>query len=122
MPCQTYGAVVARKRGPRLSIIPAGAVKVPSVSPNALRVLCLFGTHTDNDGWCRRSQTKMAEELGCSRSSIQRGIEELQAAGWLQSEAGGWKGRPADPDKQPFAAHHYRVILDPPDEEEVPTG
>jgi hypothetical protein len=42
------------------------------------------------------------------------------AVGCVQIQAGGRPGRRADPDKQPFAAHHYRVVLDPACNEEEP--
>lgn len=115
---------MARKRGPRLSIIPAWAVTDPRIDANALRVLALLGRHLDDDGWCRRSQTKMAAELACGRSSVQRGIEVLCSVGCVEIRLGTRPGCEADPGKQPFAAHHYRVILDSPapDRGEVPTG
>jgi hypothetical protein len=115
---------MARKRGPRLSIIPAWAVTDPRIDSNALRVLALLGRHLDDDGWCRRSQTKMAAELACSRSSVQRGIEVLCGVGCVEVRLGARPGCEADPEKQPFAAHYYRVILDPPDADggEVPAG
>jgi hypothetical protein len=110
---------MTRKPGPRFSIIPAWAVTDPRIDASALRVLCLLGKHTNNDGWCRRSQTKMAEELGCSRSTVQRGIDVLVSIGCVQVQAGGRPSRSADPEKQPFAAHYYRVILDITDAEDA---
>jgi Helix-turn-helix domain len=95
---------------PRLSIIPAGAVTDRSLEPRDLQVLCLFGRHTDKAGWCVRSQVKVAQELGCSRASLQNSIDRLAAAGWLQK-----KRRDLDVEeagKQPSRSYSYRVILD----------
>ena len=90
---------------PRLSIIPAGAVTDARLEPRDLQVLCLLGRHIDNRGWCLRSQVKMARELGCGRSTVQRSLERLEKAGWIDRER---KVRESGAD----AAHAYRVILD----------
>ena len=55
----------------------------PRLEGRDLKVLCLFGRHIDRNGWCRRSQVKMAAELGCARSTLQGSIERLVDAGWL---------------------------------------
>lgn len=93
---------------PRFSIIPAGAVLDPSVEPRDLQVLCLFGRHINDNGWCRRSQVQMAKEIGCARSTVQASIDRLAAAGWLEK-------RPANDHQTPGvreSAHEYRVVLD----------
>ncbi|WP_421912747.1 helix-turn-helix domain-containing protein [Mesorhizobium sp.] len=92
--------------GPRLSIIPARAATDRSLKPRDLQVLCVLGRHTDDLGWCRRSQVKMADEMGCARSTVFDAIERLVKAGYLerhlQEEVSGRD-----------SAHVYRVILDP---------
>lgn len=92
--------------GPRLSIIPARAATDPALKPRDLQVLCVLGRHTDELGWCRKSQVKMAEEIGCARSTVFDAIERLVNAGYLerhvQEEANGRD-----------SPHLYRVILDP---------
>lgn len=95
----------------RLSIIPAGAVTDRSLEPRDLQVLCLLGRHTDKLGWCFRSQVKMAAELDCGRSSIQRSLERLYEAGWVEKKLRGIGPGTPDP-KHPHAAHAYRVRLD----------
>ncbi|RWO82547.1 MAG: helix-turn-helix domain-containing protein, partial [Mesorhizobium sp.] len=77
-----------------------------------LQVLALLGRHTDNRGWCCRSQVKMAKELGCGRATVQRSITRLVSAGYLQQRA---KVRDSGAD----AAHEYRVVLDRPDLDEA---
>lgn len=94
--------------GPRLSIIPAGAIFDRTLEPRDLQVLNLLGCHTDKAGWCRRSQVKMAQELDCSRSSVQRSLDRLCEAGWVQKKRPPW----AAEDGQPASSYMYRVILD----------
>jgi Helix-turn-helix domain len=94
----------------RLSIIPAGAVTDERLEPRDLQVLCLLGRHTDKQGWCVRSQVKMAAELHCGRSSVQRSLENLVNAGWVQKKQ---RGVPEGHEPgQPSASYAYRVILD----------
>jgi hypothetical protein len=95
---------------PRFSIIPAGAVTDRSLEPRDLQVLCLLGRHTDKAGWCVRSQVKMAIELDCGRSSVQRSLERLCEAGWVQKKQRGTiEG--VEPG-QPSSSYAYRVVLD----------
>lgn len=92
---------------PRLSIIPAGAVTDTRLEPRDLQLLCLLGRHTDDKGWCCRSQVKMARELSCGRATVQRSLERLDDAGWVEH-------RPEVRSDGGDQAHFYRVILDPP--------
>lgn len=101
----------------RYAIIPAGAITDARVEPRALQVLCLLGRHANDNGWCRRSQVRMAEELSCGRSTINRAIDVLMAAGYIERrEEGRGHARP-QPGKQPFASYSYRVRLDRSDKE-----
>lgn len=96
---------------PKYSIIPAGAVTDRSLEPRDLQVLCLLGRHTDDYGWCRRSQVKMSAELDCGRATVQRALERLVTAGWVQMK----RRDLADGDdasRQPSASYAYRVLLD----------
>lgn len=91
--------------GPRYSIIPGDAVTDIRLEGRDLQVLALLGTHTDNHGWCSRSQVKMGRQLHCARSTIQRSLARLIECGYLQQrsllrENGGDR------------AHEYRVLLD----------
>lgn len=95
----------------RYSIIPAGAVTDRTLEPRDLQVLCLLGRHTDRQGWCFRSQVKMAQEIDCGRSSIQRSLERLYTAGWVERRLRSTADAEADA-KHPYAAHAYRVRLD----------
>lgn len=96
---------------PRLSIIPAGAVTDRSLEPRDLQVLCLLGRHTDRAGWCSRSQVRMAGEINCGRSSVQRSLERLYEAGWVEKKRRDEAGK-VDDSSQPSASYAYRVVLD----------
>lgn len=95
--------------GPRFSVIPAAAITDQSIEPRALQVLCLLGRHTDRAGWCSRSQVRMARELGCGRSTVQRALDQLYDAGYVQRRRAAGD---ADEGKQPSASFRYRVVLD----------
>lgn len=98
--------------GYRFSVIPAGAITDVQISPRDLQVLCLLGRHTDNQGWCTRSQVRMAGELHCARSTVQKALDHLEHAGYIVRQlTGRWHAAP-DPEKQPFSSYAYRVILD----------
>jgi hypothetical protein len=95
---------------PRFSIIPAGAVTDRSLEPRDLQVLCLLGRHTDKAGWCTRSQVKMAQELDCSRGSVQNSLDRLSVAGWIEMKRRDVEVEQAG--KQPSRSYAYRVLLD----------
>lgn len=98
--------------GPRLSIIPAGAVTDRSLEPRDLQVLCLLGRHTDRLGWCVRSQVKMAVELDCGRASVWRSLERLVDAGWVEKKRRGEAPPEGTDPGHPSASYAYRVVLD----------
>lgn len=90
----------------RLSIIPGWIVTDPRLKGKDLQVLCLLGRHTSSkDGWCRRSQVKMAGELSCSRSTIQASLDRLAEMAVIE------KRIVSSPDGRD-SAHRYRVIYD----------
>lgn len=100
---------------PRLSIIPARAATDRSLKPRDLQVLCVLGRHTDDLGWCRRSQVKMAQEMDCARSTVFESISRLVDTGYLERHV-------QETDSGRDSAHIYRVILDPvhPDPASIP--
>lgn len=91
---------------PRLSIIPARAATDRAIKARDLQVLCVLGRHTDDLGWCRRSQVKMAAEMDCARSTVFESIERLVAAGYLERHV-------QETENGRDSAHMFRVILDP---------
>jgi hypothetical protein len=96
----------------RFSVIPAGAIIDPRLTPRALQALCLLGRHTNDNGWCSRSQVKMARELGCGRSTLYDAFELLRESGWIERRANGRGSTGPETSEHPFAAYSYRVILD----------
>lgn len=94
---------------PRLSIIPAGAVTDSALEGRDLQVLCLLGRHTNEHGWCSRSQVKMAKELNCGRATLQRSLDRLYDAGWVQKKR---RDPEQDVNTHPSSSYAYRVILD----------
>lgn len=91
--------------GARFSIIPAWIVTDQRLKGIDLKVLCLLGTHTNKEGWCRRSQVKMAEQLKCGRSTVQDSLNRL-------AEIGAVEKRPVASADGRDSAHWYRVVLD----------
>ncbi|MCG8270339.1 helix-turn-helix domain-containing protein [Aquamicrobium sp. NLF2-7] len=91
----------------RFSIIPAMAVTDARLEPRDLQVLCLLGRHTDDLGWCCRSQVRMSRELNCGRATVQRALGRLMDAGYVEYRT---NTRTSGAD----AAHDYRVVIDPP--------
>lgn len=91
--------------GARFSIIPAWIVTDQRLKGSDLKVLCLLGTHTNKEGWCRRSQVKMAEQLNCGRSTVQDSLNRLYEIGAVEK-------RVADSRDGRDSAHWYRVVLD----------
>lgn len=89
----------------RFSIIPAWAVVDPRLKGADLRVLGLLGSFTNKEGWCRRSQVKMADELSCGRSTVQASINRLCEIGIVEKRV------VESPDGRD-SAHWYRVVLD----------
>lgn len=96
----------------RFSVIPAGAIIDERLTPRALQVLCLLGRHTNDAGWCSRSQVKMARELKCARSTIYDALLLLYECQWVERRPNGRGSRAHVDGEQPFAAYSYRVILD----------
>ena len=101
--------------GPRFSIIPAAAVVDSRLEGRDLQVLALLGTHTNEDGWCRRSQVKMAEQLKCARSTVQAALRRLGEAEYVEVKT---ETRRDGGD----ASHWYRVCLDVTSEQSSAAG
>ena len=101
--------------GPRYSIIPAAAVVDPRLEGRDLQVLALLGTHTNEDGWCRRSQVKMADQLKCARSTVQAALRRLGDAEYVEVKS---ECRRDGGD----ASHWYRVRLDVTSEQSAAAG
>lgn len=88
------GAVANRagRSGPRFSIIPGNAVFDENLTLTGFRLLCYLGRHTNNAGWCRIKQRKIAADLGIARSTVQIHLDQLYKLGWVEKRAEGWTG------------------------------
>ena len=95
---------MSKSSGPRLSIIPAAFAADARASIVHFRVLNLLGRHTDDHGWCVRSQIKMAKEIGFSRETVNRAIKDLVEWGYVEKTGQGTTRQ---------SVCFYRVILDP---------
>ncbi|MCM2292279.1 hypothetical protein NAC44_08055 [Allorhizobium sp. BGMRC 0089] len=89
----------------RFSIIPGWIVTDPRLRGRDLQILCLLGRHTDKQGWCRRSQVKMAAELECGRSTVQDSLNRLIDIGVVERHV-------VTVNDGRDTAHLYRVIYD----------
>lgn len=96
----------------RFSIIPAPAVTDKDLSANAFRVLCLLGRHTNDAGWCSRSQVKMARELGIGRATVYDALEILYQRQYVERTPNGRGSRQPKEGEHPFSSYSYRVKLD----------
>ncbi|WP_420433061.1 helix-turn-helix domain-containing protein [Hyphobacterium sp.] len=91
--------------GPRLSVIPAGALDDMTrgdMKPMDLRVLCALGTFTNDAGWARVRQDTLADRAGTTRETANRCIGRLVKLGWVEKHAG----------RTAASASSYRVKLD----------
>jgi hypothetical protein len=98
------------KTGPRYSIIPALAVTDLRLSPAALRVLCVLGTHTDQQGWCHPSYGEIAKESGLHRSTVINALKLLVETAYVETSRR-YRQNGSDTSNQ------YRVRHDRSDEE-----
>lgn len=113
--------------GPRYSIIPGDAATDRRLKGRDLQVLCVLGTNTDKQGWCRRSQVKLAKQIGCGRATVSRALERLTMFGYVEQTAVSGKSSTVPrkagmtPDQRKRAAKSareagtiqaYRVVID----------
>lgn len=70
--------------GPRYSIIPGYAPYDRRLTDFDIRILSCIGRHTDSQGWCFVSQTKLAAALGNSRKAVNRSISKLTKLAYLE--------------------------------------
>ena len=95
---------------PRYSIIPARAVLDKNLTDLDIRVLADLGIHTDQNGWCFKNQSKLADDLGVARQSVNRSLSRLYSAGYVEA-----RDINADKSRRGLRSINcYRVILDSP--------
>lgn len=69
--------------------VPNFLLKCPDLSSNAKIVYAQLLSYAWNNGHCYPGQVRMAEDIGSTKSTINRAILELQEAGWLEIERRG---------------------------------
>ena len=84
--------------GPRLSIVPAGAVADQRLGKAAFRVLAALGIYADANGRCWPSVKTIAAKLGITRQAIQPHLRELENLKYIETE------------KRPGQSSRYRII------------
>jgi hypothetical protein len=73
--------------GPRKIILPTEVLSLRSQLVGCdVWVLALLHRHIGTDGWCWRSQRRMADELGLDRVTVMRSLHRLVAVGVVRSE------------------------------------
>lgn len=61
----------------RFAAFPAAAVFDKRLSPRDLTVLAAIGVHTDENGWCYPSLSRLGEILGVTRQAVQKSVRVL---------------------------------------------
>lgn len=89
----------------RFTLFAARAVFDERLTAMDVRVLAALGTYTNKQGWCRPSQTTIANRLKTSRPRVNASVRSLVSAGYVQavSQSSERRGR---------EVNLYRVLLD----------
>jgi hypothetical protein len=93
---------------PRYSIVPGSASYDTRLTDFDYRVLGCIGRHTDGQGWCSISQTKLANALGKTREAVNRAVKHLCKLGYLQKHD--YRSAEHGPKRQNICV--YRVLMD----------
>jgi hypothetical protein len=72
----------SRSRIPKFGRVPKDLLRDPQLSPNAK---ALYGLLDDIAGYETATMAQLGEWLGCSTSTIQRAVRELERSGWVES-------------------------------------
>ncbi len=101
--------------GPRYSIIPGAAATDHRLRGRDLQVLCVLGTSTDGQGWCRRSQVKLAQQIGCGRATVWRSLLRLTEFGYVEQRDLTHEEITAEAATLAGTIKAYRVVIDRPE-------
>lgn len=69
--------------------VPNFLLKDPKVSANAKVVYAMLLSYAWNNNLVFPGQERMAEDMGSTKSTVNRGVIELQKAGWLEIQRRG---------------------------------
>src|SRR5215210_7510779 len=64
--------------------VPNFLLKSPTLTANAKIVYAQLLSYAWRNNYCYPGQVRMAEDLGSTKSSVNRAILELEKAGWLE--------------------------------------
>ena len=96
----------------RFAVIPASAIADKRLSLRELSVLAALGLHTDRNGWCWPSSSRLGEMLGVSGGMVRQAIASLAGYGYVDIQ-------PRQRADGGQTSNLIRVLFDtqPPDEE-----
>lgn len=100
--------------GPRYSIIPADALRDTRITDVHLRILAIMGSHSDENGWLKLNQKRLAEQANRSRETVNRKISELFEWGYIRK-----RGRVGEDGRR--LINFYQVVMDRAPEAETDT-
>jgi len=69
--------------------VPNILLKAPTLTANAKIVYAQLLSYAWTNGYCYPGQVRMADDLGSTKSTVNRAILELETAGWLEVEKRG---------------------------------
>lgn len=73
------------KKGP-FARVPAAAISDRHVSATELRVIAAIARYADKNGFCYPSVGRLAEDLGRTRTAVQKQIKKAAGHGYLEVE------------------------------------
>src|SRR6476620_3089001 len=94
-------------RNMRFSVVPGRAADDLRLTCVHFRILGFLGRFNQQKGWCRLSQTKLAEAFGVRRQAVNKAMSELVEWGYIEKQSQENSG-----DSFCF----YRTVIDRPDE------
>lgn len=74
------------RREGRFSIVPEALIRDTTLSDRAVRLWCVLDRYAGSNGSAFPSRGRLADDLACSRDSIDRALTELCDGGWLVKE------------------------------------
>jgi hypothetical protein len=95
----------------RYSIIPGRAVDDQRLTRIHFRILAYLGRFNSRRGWCRLSQTKLAQKFDVRRQAVNKAVGELVQWRHIEKQSQAESG-------ESFCL--YRILIDQPEMEECP--
>lgn len=83
---RSHRTVSGLRREGRFSIVPENLIRDPHLTDRAVRLWCILDRYAGSNGSAFPSRGRLADDMGCSRDSIDRALSDLCAEGWLRKE------------------------------------